>query len=265
MKADTATETIARAFVAARRDAQALVSYPAALPTSLDAAYAIQDMAIGHMDQPIAGWKVGRIGKPFADGLGVDRLAGPIFAKSVQQICDGAGRIFSAGFGAIEAEFVFRLHAPPAPGKTQFSLEDASSLVDAVYLGFEIASSPYPGINSQGPLVTISDFGNNNGLILGPEIPDWRSGKLDDWQVEMRIDGALVGTGQASAFDDGPLGSVRFLLENLVQRGIAVAPGTLVSSGAVTGVHEVRAGQHAEARFGDNAVIDCTIAGAEPY
>jgi 2-keto-4-pentenoate hydratase len=254
------TRKIARAFVEARRGALALAEYPGTLPENLEQAYAIQDAAIPLFAAPVAGWKVGRINAPWLDRLGVGRLAGPIFAGNVQTLDDtSVGQIFDGGFGAVEAEFVFRIGSSPLPGKSSFSADEAADLVDAVHIGFEIASSPFAGINTSGPLVTISDFGNNNGLLVGPEIADWRSSGLEEWTVETQIDGAIAGSGRASAFPGGAIESVRFLLENLIARGIQIAPGLLISSGAVTGVHEVRAGQRIEARFGNMNSIACTI------
>jgi 2-keto-4-pentenoate hydratase len=93
------------------------------------------------------------------------------------------GQIYRGGFGAAEAEFLFRVGSIPAPDKTTFTLSEAADLIDAVFIGIEVASSPFPGINALGPLVTISDFGNNNGLIIGEEIPDWRECGQEDWTV----------------------------------------------------------------------------------
>lgn len=255
--------SIAAAFVEARQNACALVTYPGTEPTTLADAIAIQNSAIALSDDAIAGWKVGRINSPWLERLGANRLSGPIFASHIQKpLADTVptGHIFSGGFGAAEAEFVFRLGQVPEPAKTNFSLPEAAALVDAVFIGIEIASSPFSGINAAGPLVTISDFGNNGGLILGAEILDWRNADLENWSIEARINGEPVGQGLASAFPDGPLGSVRFLLENLIARGMPLTPGLLISTGAVTGVHEINDGQHFEARFGDFGSIECKIA-----
>ena len=253
---------IASVFVDARRSAHALADYPGTPPQVLAEAYAIQDAAIPLFGGDIAGWKVGRINPPWLDQLGVSRLSGPIFANSVQPAANGhvpEGVIFDHGFGAAEAEFIFRIGSAPEAGQTKFSIDDAIDMIDAVFCGIEIASSPFSGINTMGPLVTISDFGNNNGLLIGPEISNRTSSALENWDVTTLIDGEVVGTGKAASFPGGLLESVRFLIENLVERGLPVTPGLLVSSGAVTGVHEVRAGQKVEARFGDYCSIDCTI------
>lgn len=257
--------SIADAFVKARHAGLALLTYPGATPRALADAYAVQDAAIPLFGDTISGWKVGRVNPPWIAQLGVTRLAGPIFAANVQPAANGhmaEGLTYSGGFGAAEAEFVYRIGTAPAPGQTEFSIDEAAGMVDAVFCGVEIASSPFAGINSMGPLVTISDFGNNNGLLLGPEIADWRGSGFQDWNIVTLIDGQPVGEGKAASFPGGLMESVRFLIGNLVARGLPVTPGLLISSGAVTGVHEVEAGQSVEARFGDFCNLKCTIKNA---
>jgi 2-keto-4-pentenoate hydratase len=262
--AEEIQERIARAFVAARKGAYALPDYPGPPPTSLVEAYAIQDHAIALWDDDIVGWKVGRIPPPQDAAFGTTRLCGPIFAAGLADAADRpALTVFTGGFGAIESEFLFKLGDVPA-GKTEWSLDAALAVVDAVHLGFEVASSPFPGINALGSAVTISDFGNNNGLVIGPALTDWRDRALDRWPVTTLIDGVEIATGCASSFPDGSAGSVRALLENLAARGIVPPPGTWVSTGAVSGVHQIAAGQSAIARFADEQEIECHIVAAEP-
>lgn len=256
-------DTVAAQFVSARRAARPLGDYPGPYPMSFEAAYAIQDAAIALYGTPLCGWKVGRILPPMSDTLGVDRLCGPIFLDQIQYPTGGdtaVGRIFHGGFGAAEAEFLFQLKPRSANASVPQSLEDTADVVARVCIGIEIASSPLPTINDLGPMVTISDFGNNNGLIVGAEIPDWRLTRFAEWDVTLEIDGVVAGSGRASSFPDGPIGSVRFLIKTLAARGIDIEAGTWVSSGAVTGVHRVTVGQSVQARFDKNMTIDCTIA-----
>lgn len=256
---------IARRFVAARRAAGALPHYPGKRPESLDAAYAIQDAAIALDARPLAGWKVGRVPAPHQARLGTDRLAGPIFGDQVRTPVQAETRmqVIGGGFGAVEAEFLLRIGRAPDPGHGPLSLADAAGLVDAVHVGLEIASSPYPGINADGPLVTISDFGNHNGLLVGPEIPDWRGQAFLDWTVETEVEGEVVGRAVARDMLDGPFGAVAFLANSLAARGRALAPGIWVSSGAVTGVHEIAPGARVTARFGGDFTVSCTIEAAQ--
>lgn len=260
MSASNGAGSIADHFLAARRTATGLTDYPGTPPKTLDEGYSIQAKAMAQVAEPIAGWKVGRILAPLDARYGCDRLAGPIFAPTVAWV-DGlaTGFVFADGFGAVEAEFLFRIGKAPSPDQRQFTLEEAAAHIDAVHIGIEIASSPFQGINGLGPAVTISDFGNNNGLLIGPAVPDWRDGGYVDQAVVTRIDGVEIGAGTAAAFNHGAIGSVRFLLENLAQRGIAVEAGWWISTGAVTGVHPVRPGQQVETDFGPLGTLICRI------
>lgn len=257
------TETLsvhdtARAFVEARRDGHALPDYPGAIPPDLAAAYRVQDAALGLAQGDVAGWKVGRINPPVD---GIDRLSGPIFADSVFDATDAdlPMPIFADGFGAAEAEFLIRIGTAPDPAKTHYTMEEARDLIDAVHVGIEIASSPFPGINDLGPTVTISDFGNNNGLVVGAAIPDWRAADVNAWPIALLINGETIGAATAAAMLDGPFGAARFLFEHMAQRGIALRPGQWISTGAVTGVHPVAVGDRVEARFADRYSVACTI------
>jgi 2-keto-4-pentenoate hydratase len=258
--------TIASALVSARRNAHPLPAYPGALPASLAAGYAIQSAGMALHGGAVAGWKVGRIWPPFDARFGSDRLAGPIFAAGVVNATDDtvvSMPVFEGGFGAVEAEFIFRLGDVPK-GQTRFSLAEAAATVAGVHVGIEIASSPLAAINDLGPAVTVSDFGNNHGLIVGPEIAGWAEAGIDNWPISVAIDGGLVGTGIAGDFPDGTLGSVRFLLELLARHAIAVPPGTLVSTGAITGVHGIALDQSAAVHFGDHFSLNCRITRAKP-
>ncbi len=251
----------ARAFVTARKAGRAIAVYPGDPPLGLAEANRVQDVAISLWQRAIGGWKVGRINPPDDERLGASRLAGPIFADT---IVDGtAGErvvpVFADGFAAGEAEFVLRLRVPP---QSQPPHGDAETLdwIDEVRIGLEIASSPYAGINDDGACVTISDHGNNAGLVLGAPVARERWRDLGSIEVDTHVDGREVGRASAASMLDGPLGAVRFLLGNLHERGIAPQEGWWISSGAVTGVHGIRPGDRLSARFAGIGEVSCGIA-----
>lgn len=249
---------IARSFVDARSAGTALSDYPGERPSGLEDAYQVQDAAIALAARPVGGWKVGRINPPLGE---VDRLAGPIFADQIVSATPDpvAMPVFRDGFAAAEAEFLMRLGRTPDPAKRRYTLDEAHALVDAVAVGIEIASSPFPGINDNGPAVTVSDFGNNNGLVIGPEVAAWAELDLLSWPVGLLVNGAVVGGATAATMLDGPFGAVRFLLEHMAERGTPLAAGQWVSTGAVTGVHRVAVGDRVEARFDDRLSVECVI------
>lgn len=266
MDVDQQAEQVAHAFVSARREARALAVYPGVAPGELRGAYCIQDQAISMDGRAVAGWKVGRINPPFDGALGCNRLSGPIFADSVVEAAPGevpAMPVFVGGFAAAEAEILLHV-APGFSGPVPGDDAGTIAILDAVCLGIEVASSPYPGINADGPPVTVSDFGNNAGLVRGPALTGWQGLDLCAITVRSEIDGEPVGTATAATMLDGPYGAVRFLLANLIERGFDVSGGFWVSSGAITGVHEIAVGQGFRAMFEGCGEVRCTVTAAQP-
>jgi 2-keto-4-pentenoate hydratase len=257
-------KSVAEAFVGARRAKRALADYPGEAPFDMAGAYRIQDYAIGFDGREIAGWKVGRINPPDDDRLGTNRLSGPIFADSIAHAPSGETPkmpIFADGFAAAEAEFLLHV-APGWNGVVPQDDAGTRTLLDAVHIGVEIASSPYPGINVDGPPVTVSDYGNNYGLVIGPPLPGWETLDFDSVVVRLDIEGATAGENTTATMLDGPLGAVRFLLGNLAMRGIDCSAGTWVSTGAVTGVHPVQPGERVLATFAGLGSVGCEIVAA---
>ncbi|CAN5274536.1 2-keto-4-pentenoate hydratase [soil metagenome] len=252
---DSGAAATAQAFVSARLAARATPEYPGVLPVTMADGYVIQEIAIGLYPDEIIGWKVGGVPPPRQAELGIHRLAGPIFARNRFTV-DGdiTVQAIEGGFCAVEAEFIARIGAGVDPAKTDWTVEEATAAIDAVFIGIEIAGSPLSAINDLGPPIVASDFGNNAGLFVGLELADWRDG-LDAIEVETTIDGVSVGTGGAPSLQGGAMESVRFLLEHCARRGRPLTEGTLVSTGAVTGVHRIHAGSDFTCDFRGVGVI----------
>jgi 2-keto-4-pentenoate hydratase len=250
--------SIARAFVDARRSGAVIAAYPGEIPDALDVAYDIQDAGIVLTGKKVGGWKVGRIAPPLIDAFGTDRIAGPIFAD---QIVAGATPEVPLleGFAAIEAELLLRVGQTPPPDLT---IDQAQDYIGDVRFGLEVASSPFPGINDHGPAVTVTDFGNNFGLVLGPQIEDWRTRDLLNAPVTLSIDGVQIGEARLAQMLDGPFGAFCFLARSLANRGLTLAPGQWISTGAITGVHPIVPGQEAHASFDGSFKVACR---AIPY
>lgn len=261
MAPDADSRAIAEAFVRARRNRIALAAYPGARPADLTSAYAIQDAALGLWSGRVGGWKVGRITPPLDARLGADRLAGPV---AFERIVENGSTVptmtvFEGGFAAGEAEFMVRLAPPELEAPLPRDDRETLGWIDAIRIGIEIAASPYPGINADGPCVTISDHGNNLGLVLGQAVPRQAWSSLGEVEIESFIEGRSVARASASTMLDGPLGAVRFLLANLRGRGIALERGWWISTGAVTGVHELRPGKTFRAAFDGVGELSCRV------
>lgn len=250
---------VALRLVSARQEARALPDFPGPLPPDLAAAYLCQERAISLWPDMIAGWKIGRLAPDQEKLFGEARLAGPIFHRGVRRSASDsvAFPVFSGGFAAVECEFVLRLGQDAPAGKENWTRDEAAELVADLHIGIETAGSPMAAINDLGATVIIADFGNNAGLILGPAVADWRARPLDSLSCSAAIDGQTCGTGTAASIPGGPLEALGFLLRHCAARNRPLKAGTLVSTGAVTGIHRIRAGQTASADFGRDGRILC--------
>lgn len=241
---------IATRFVQARRAGEALPAFPGQIPDDLEMAYQIQDRAIAQWQDGIVGWKVGYIAAERRDHSGDDRLLGPIFAASHQNATGSIAeiRVFQGGFAAIEAEYVLVLDQDADAAKV-WSPDEIDGLACRLYVGIEVASSPLATINQLGPRVVISDFGNNNGLIVGPEIADWKTLDEATLKAETFIEGQRVGTGGAPSLPGGLRTAIAFALRRSAQRGRPLRKGDLIATGNATGIHDIAIGQQALVRF----------------
>jgi len=255
-----AAEAIAQAFVSARLKAVALPDFPGVLPADLNAAYAVQDVAIDIFPDEVAGWKIGKMPADLIAPLGAKSVSGPVFRKDVHYAAPGGTveyGMFVGGFAAVEAEYMFEIGEDAPAGKTIWSTADAIAAVKRMICGVEMAGSPLATINKIGPLCVVSDFGNNNGIIVGPEIPNWRDRVLTELTCETFINGKSVGTGMAANVPGGPLESLRFVAEVCAKWGRPLKAGMLITTGAITGIHDVKPGEAARVEFKGLGAIQC--------
>ncbi len=251
-------------FTAARAAGRALSAYPGTPPATLEQAYAVQAAAIARWPQAPAGWKVARIAPAFAAQFPEERLIGPAFPANLHRPAPGESAscpVFAGGFAAVEAEIVIVVAQDAPPAKADWTADDVAPLVKSMHIGVEVASSPLATLNDLGPAAVISDFGNNWGVVVGAEIANWQA--LDQIAVETFIDGQSVGQGQVS-LRAGPLGALAFTLNKRARQGAPLKAGDVISTGMITGVHDIRPGQrsrHVFAGCGELAV-QITQAGA---
>lgn len=244
---------ISRRLVAERRRAGTLHGFPGELPANLADAYGVQ--AISREDWPdtVIGWKVGGIPPKHREALGADYLSGPIFARRFFRVEQGKVSqmpVFADGFAAIEPEFVLQLGETPAD--------------DRVYIGAEIASSPIVAINDVGPIAVVCDFGNNNGLLLGPEIAEWRDLSGECVPVRAEIEGKVVGEKEVFDLPEAVARSREFLFDLAGRVGIDLPVGTYVSTGAITGVHDAECGDRSTLDFGPRGKLEIELVAEQP-
>ena len=248
---------IADSFVGARRQGRALPAFPGDIPDDLVAAYRVQDLAIAQWPDRVVGWKVGFIAPERRDASGDERLLGPIFARQLQMTTGGQSsfQVFDGGFGAVEAEYVLRLDADVPVDKTEWTPDEAAAVPSTLFIGMEVASSPLATINQLGPRVVVSDFGNNNGLVVGAEIPGWSARSDASLTCTTWIEDRQVGKGGATTLPGGLRAAFAFALARSARRGRPLKAGDLIATGNATGIHDIVPGQHARIDFDGHGSI----------
>ena len=259
--------SLAENLIAARQSCSPLDAFPGPLPETPQDAYHILDLCIAGWNDTLVGWKVAGLKPELHRQFNAQRQSGPVFKQSLQ-LSTGNDHIlapvFAEGFAAIEAEFIIELADISSLPTSNLTIEDAKKAIAKVFIGIEIASSPMKDTHSYGILSPISDFGNNAGVIVGPEITNWQDLDLSTVDVSVNIANDTVGTGNTKPGLGGPFGAVGYLIEHLAMRGHTVGAGTYISSGAITGVHQAAIGVPCKVAFDGIGSISLELVACKP-
>lgn len=261
--------SIADAVLYARRAGKAISGFPADIPQTLEQAYAVQMDAMSKWDAKLIGFKVGGVPPQWREQFPANWLAGPMFSDQQYTVKTGESlevSVFEGGFAAYEAELVFVLKDLNKLDKPLETTAETHAFISRVHLGAEIASSPNLLVNDLGPGSIISDLGNNAGVVLGPEAP---LSILDDFsklEVVLTIDDVEIGRATPNPGENGPLGALRFILNHFISlKGqIDLPENCLISSGAITGVHQSHAHTKSTIKFGDMAEYELKMVPRKP-
>ena len=210
-------------------------------------AYAIQDALRVELDRrgerPI-GWKLGATSPSGQAVMGVTEPAcGFLFPG---QYASGAA-VSVSGFAslAVEAEVAFRMRTELAgPGVTAAS---AFLAVEGAVAALELLDFMFSG----KPRVT--DFIANSivakAIALGDTFMPLPGLDLALEEVVYDYNGEIVGTYTAAEVMDNPLNALAWLANHLGSRGLALKPGDVVMSGAISRMLRPKAGDTIRARF----------------
>ncbi len=262
-------KTVSKAVIAARRACKPIPGFPAELPQSLEQAYAVQLQSIKDWGSKLIGFKVGGVPPKFQKQFPTIWQAGPMFADQQYVAKDGDSiyvTVFEDGFAAYEAELVFVLKDLDKLDKPLETIAETHQFIQAVHLGAEIASSPNMDVNNLGPGSIISDMGNNAGVVLGPEAPLSILEDFSKLEVVLHIDDVEIGRKTPNPGENGPMGALRFILNHFISlKGQLELPeNCLISSGAITGVHQSHAGTKGNIKFGDLAGYELKMVPRQP-
>ncbi|MGE0153664.1 MAG: 2-keto-4-pentenoate hydratase [Reyranellaceae bacterium] len=247
------TAILADRLVRARRGNLALPAFPGSVPATAEAAYAVQQQATRLWGAQPAGWKIGAVRPEWRADFGNSRFVGPIFPDTIRRASDGEEievPVVPGGFGVVEAELVVELGVDLAPRASGYSLEELDDAIGRVHVGVEIAGSAVADIVALGPCAVVADFGVNRGLIVGPQIENWRALPLAALQASARWEAKEDSevSGSAATLEGGLAGALAVCAERL-GTGISLRQGDLISTGAICGLRPLQAGRRAKVSF----------------
>ena len=257
-------DRVATAFARARMARICLGAFPGEVPVDSAAAYAVQMAQMARRGERVVGWKVAMVANPFRQAFGDERLSGPVFESRFvdrrntmpNTVCDVSDwAVIRGGFAAVEAEFIAVMACDSPVFGRKPTPEEAADLISSLHVGMELAGSPLATINNIGPFATTADCGNNDGVVIGPAIQNWRTRAIEDLTASISVNGVIEGVGSAASIKGGPLEAVAFLVDHLERRGLRLKAGDIVSTGAATGIHKVLPGDAVLADFGPDGQL----------
>ena len=247
-------ESLGRRLGTAWRVPEVIAALPAdEIPRDRAEAYAVQDAMAAAIDEPLTGWKVGATSARMRELDGHDDvIPGRIF-KSVtwqgSQLTLSAARFPEA---RAETEFAFRLaEALPLRDRPWHveELTEIATLHPAIeIIGNRHASPDAPA--SVRSLMTIADNGGGIGFVFGDPVTDWHHVDYQNHRISLTVDGGAAAENFLGDMRCVPIEAVADLVNHLSSRGIALAAGDFVSTGAATVPQHIAKGSCVVADFG---------------
>jgi 2-oxo-3-hexenedioate decarboxylase len=213
---------------------------------TMDDAYHVtaiaNQMRIAQGYKPV-GRKIGFTNRRLWDEYGVRApIWGYVYDRTIH---DFGAPLSLAPYSApkIEPEIMFGLGAVPSPG-----MDDAAllSCIAWVAHGFEIVQSIYPQWTFSAPDTVISNA-LHGALLIGPRhnigtrSSEWLRA-LTSFEIDLICDYKLMDRGQALNVLEGPLSTIRYLMDLLARdpNNPPLAAGEIISTGTLTRALPVR-------------------------
>lgn len=243
-------DSIASSFVEAWQFDRHIENLPAKVE-DLDQAYMVQERFTSMRGVQTCGWKIAatniagqkhiNVTHPLAGRLFVDRIY-----QSPAQLLLRANRM-----KVIEAEFTFRIGSEFNPGDRKLSRDQVMERVDGLFPAIEIPDSRFIDFVSAGAPALVADNACAREFVLGPEVTGrWREIALERYDVFVFRNGEKVVQGQGRDVLGDPRDALTWLVNDRLDRGIALQAGELVTTGVVGTPVAINAGDQILADFG---------------
>ena len=249
-------QRLAEVLAEARRSVTQIHDLPPQLvPPDADEAYCVNALVCEHLGWDPLGWKIAATTEAVRAKLRTD---GPIYGRTFSKFRHSSPAHIEHRElldPLVECEFFITLGRDLGPRETPWTMQDVIDAIAIVHAGIEVAECRFP-MRALPPLSAILADGSASGrYVFGDTIENWRDG-LKSHRVSLEVDGKEVRHGAGSDVMGDPIAPLLWLAEERRRAGDGLKAGTTVSTGSMTGMLPIRAGQHVRARFGAKASVE---------
>ncbi|MBR1124931.1 hydratase [Bradyrhizobium lablabi] len=249
-------QALADLLFEARRDARQLDSVAGELvPETMEQAYAINRAVAERLDWKPLGWKIAGTADAVRAKLALD---GPIYGRTFRRFeCKSPVTFKWAELldPLVECEFFVTLARDLPPRREPWTMPEVIDAIAEVHAGIEVAECRYPR-GALPPLPAILADGSASGrYVFGGKIENWRDG-LAAVKVALEVDGVVRREGSGADVMGDPLQALLWLANERRHWGDGLFAGETISTGSMTGMLPIRAGQLVRALFGDVATVE---------
>jgi 2-keto-4-pentenoate hydratase len=254
----------AAALAAARPPHPPIDSLPAdAMPADLSEAYAIQDAFVEEILKQSGGRRIGyKAGATAPAPQELLKLDGPFYGVLLSALTSESGVNIPASAchqRVLEVEFAFRMAEDLPPAAAPYDPDGVRAAVGSALLAIEVVDFRLSGGFQAGGLQLIADNGAHGHWVTGREFADLDAVDWEDFEVSLKIDDAVVQSGNSATVMGNPLHSLTWLANTLCQAGKGLQGGDLVTTGSCTAPHPAQAGDRVTAEFGALGTVDLTF------
>lgn len=193
-------------------------------------------------------------------------LPGRIIASTIHK--NGASVPLSRCRDArIEAEVAFQFISAPVRKKGGFSLEDLAGIVTAAP-AFDITGTRYASNcraswdGRQKMLAGIADNGNGGAVVIGEGTSSWAGSNFMQLSVELQVNGGDPVPNLWDLSRGHPLEALAWTVNQVYDRGFALAPGEIVLTGSLTEPQSVQAGDRVDCHMPGLGRLSCQFSRA---
>ena len=237
MTEDSMHQQAAQFLYQAHRDRRPYENLPESFrPRTIDEAYAIQEAfkdLVAAERGSIAGYKIALTTPVMQRMVGYDAPCfGSVFESGVHR---SPASVTAGGYGRLgaECEVAVRLVAGLPASGAPYDRAKIAEAVGALMAAFELVDDRAADYSDIHFFSLVADNAWNAGVVLGPEVTEWRGLDLGAARGEMTINGDSAGEGHGRDVLGHPLDALAWLANNLAERGKELSAGMIVMTGSI--------------------------------